>query len=85
LITTGARVPPVTAPPATPAGNAQVLGVVAVQVGGGTGAPLIVWPQVGTLWPVGVEPAVGRKQLTVGASALPVLNALAASPGRMEM
>src|ERR1700730_16009410 len=77
LTTTGAAVPPVTGPPATPAGNVQVVVVPAVvQVGGGIGAPLIVWPQVGTLCPVGVVP-LDVKQLGEGADPLPVLNELA--------
>ena len=55
----------------------------AVQVGAAIGAPAIVWPQLDTVWPVGVW--VGAQlAATVGSDELPVLNALAASPGRID-
>src|SRR5258708_3613522 len=58
----------------------------AVQAGAGIGAPLVVCPQVATLCPVGVVPALDEKQagFCVGSDALPVLKALAASPGWIE-
>ena len=63
--------------------GAKVHVPVAVQVGAAIGAPAIVCPQLDAAWPVGVELAA-QLAATLGSDPFPVLNALAASPGRID-